>query len=192
MGTTWDASCWSTGSTVTLEGLNRVLVAAEREVARRRSEPQFALFGADLLSSGAFAPARSRLEAVSRISSLTGSPPEELGPGSKERKSVLVNLAAGLGVDLDTSAPKPELGGTIAQALSVDWDEACWSAGHTITLIGLNRLLQGGEARLAGTQPSRGLFMSPRHEAAALLGGSCPVPARRVGRQEVRRPNARC
>ena len=40
-----------------------------------------------------FKPAVSKIEAVNRISVLTGSGVEDLGPGSKERKRVLINLA---------------------------------------------------------------------------------------------------
>lgn len=44
------------------------------------------------------------------MSALTHSPPQTLGPGSKERKSALVDLAHGLHLDVDTSLTKPELG----------------------------------------------------------------------------------
>ena len=43
-----------------------------------------------------FVPARNKLEVVARISNLTNSGPEYLGPGSKERRSVLFNLARGM------------------------------------------------------------------------------------------------
>src|SRR3954452_844333 len=94
-------------------------------------------------------PARSKIEAVARIAALTHGEPERLGPGSKERKSVLVNLAAGLRFPVDSSAPKPDLGNQISRHLGVKWDESCWSTGQTITLEGLNRLLLGAEAYLA-------------------------------------------
>lgn len=95
-----------------------------------------------------FAPAKSKLEAVVRISQLTNSGPEVLGPGSKERKSVLVNLARGLALPVDTSLSKPELGAEIATGLGVEWTPDCWSAGQTITLVGLNLLLHAGWTRL--------------------------------------------
>ena len=40
-----------------------------------------------------FQPARSKIEAVTRIAALTNAPKEWLGPGGKEHKSVLINLA---------------------------------------------------------------------------------------------------
>ena len=44
-------------------------------------------------SGNGLVPACNKAEAVTRLSALTGSAPERLGPGSKERKSLLVNLA---------------------------------------------------------------------------------------------------
>lgn len=126
-----------------------------------------------------FVPARSKLEAVSRISALTHSPPERLGPGSKERKSVLVNVAAGLGLDVDASKPKPDLGEQIAAALGVSWDQSCWSTGQTITLDGLNNLLQGAEARIA-RPAGPGSFLSARDEASALLTALADALPRRM------------
>ena len=168
MGVEWDATCWSTGSTITLDGLNRILDGAQRRLTLQR----IALSWSSSTARGdaAFTPARSKLEAVSRLSALTGAPPETLGPGSKERKSALVNLAIGLEIRVDTSAPKPALGAAIATAIGADWDTQCWSAGHTITLEGLNRLIRAAERfqRDRG-QIAHGLFLSARDEAGALL-----------------------
>lgn len=85
--------------------------------------------------------ARTKLEAVNRISELTDSGPEELGPGSKERKSVLENLYRGLGFGTPPKASKSELGRILADKLDIDWDRHCHSTGETISLTGLNRLL---------------------------------------------------
>ena len=116
-----------------------------------------------------FVPARSKLEAVTRISALTGSAPETLGPGSKERRSVLSNLASGLGITVDPRANKPALGAQICEALDARWDESCWSAGHTITLVGLNRLLEAAERGLASRNERPGIFTSAKAEGLALL-----------------------
>jgi len=130
------------------------------------------------------ASARSKLEAVSRISALTHSPPERLGPGSKERKSVLVNLAQGLGLSVNVTANKPDLGAQIANALEVPWDHNSWSAGHTITLVGLDRLLSGAEVRLdLRDRIETGLFYTATDEAVALLRVlATAVPAHMDGR----------
>jgi hypothetical protein len=167
IGANWDESCWSVGQTITLDGLNRLLEAGEEWLSWRRDASRSALF--ELIGGPTeFVPARSKLEAVSRISALTRSPPETLGPGSKERKSVLVSLARGLGLSVDTGKSKPELGEQIAAALGVTWDQSCWSAGQTITLDGLNILLHGAEARVA--RPAEpGYFLSVRDEASALV-----------------------
>ena len=88
-----------------------------------------------------FIPARNKLEAVARISQLTNSGPETLGPGSKERRSVLENLAKGLHMSPDSYESKQELASAIAKRLNVEWTSRCESVGQTITLIGLNLLL---------------------------------------------------
>ena len=168
LGVGWDTSCWSTGSTVTLEGLNRILGGAESHITAQRRAPQLEVIAP--ASSASFTPARSKLEAVSRISALTGSAPQTLGPGSKERKSALADLANGLGIEVDARANKPALGAAIAGAIGANWDEDCWSAGHTITLEGLNRLLAAAERfQHRRGRAQRGLFLSVRDEAGALL-----------------------
>jgi hypothetical protein len=99
--------------------------------------------------SDLFVPAKSKLEAVGRISNLTGSGPEDLGPGSKERKRVLVNLAHGLHLSLNVAAlTKQQLGEQILTAIGGHWAGDCESAGQTVTLIGLNRILEFAEQRL--------------------------------------------
>ena len=89
-------------------------------------------------------PAADKFEAVNRLSRAAGGGPETLGPGSKERKSVLVTVARSLALDPGVeSLSKPELGRAIAGAVGATWDESCWSTGSTITLEGLNRILEG-------------------------------------------------
>ena len=95
-----------------------------------------------------FIPARNKLEAVARISALTGSGPEYLGPGSKERKSVFSNLAAGLKIETKGDETKQELGALIARSLGVKWTAECESVGQTITLKGLNLLLEAASLRI--------------------------------------------
>ena len=96
-----------------------------------------------------FVPARNKLEAVARISNLTNSGPETLGPGSKERKSVLTNLAQGINLKVDESDSKQELAAKIAQNLGKAWTPDCESIGQTITLKGLNLLLEAATFRLS-------------------------------------------
>lgn len=95
-----------------------------------------------------FLAAKNKLEAVVRLSNLTSSGPESLGPGSKERKSVFENLATGLQIDFSPSETKQLLAKLIAERLGATWDSTCESIGQTITLEGLNRLLKGAEAKL--------------------------------------------
>jgi hypothetical protein len=95
-----------------------------------------------------FVPARNKLEAVARISNLTDSGPEVLGPGSKERKTVLTNLAIGLSLDLKDEETKQETAKRIATYLRVSWTPDCESIGQTITLKGLNLLLEHSSKHL--------------------------------------------
>lgn len=170
LGASWTPAAWSRGSTITLHGLNTLLEASTNELHRRAVLTALEERAAGELGFGGFRPARSKLEAVNRISALTRSGPQTLGPGSKERKSVLVNLAQGLGLDVDTDQRKPELGAAIADRLGVVWMNEAWSSGQTITLYGLNTLLAGGERRLGVLGMSASdAFVTPRDEAEALL-----------------------
>ena len=179
----WDETCWSAGHTITLTGLNQLLGGAQRSIAGNRSAPSSCCSSPSSRSRASSCPPAAS-EVVTRISALTQSPPETLGPGSKERKSVLVNLAQGLGLTVDTSANKPDLGAQFAAALDVPWDETCWSAGHTITLAGLNLLLAGAELRIgARGRAEAGLFFAARDEALALVESlALAVPGHMDGR----------
>lgn len=111
--------------------------------------------------------ATSKLDAVNRISDLTGSGPESLGPGSKERRSVFENLYRGLGYgEPPSSQSKPRLAGAILERLGGVWDDSCWSSGYTVTLEGLNRLLLLASIRL-GVRSAQS--PPPAREAALLL-----------------------
>lgn len=132
--------------------------------------------GLDDARWAAFQPAPSKIEAVNRISNLTGSGPERLGPGSKEQKSVLVNLARNLAPHVDTGLSKTKLGAALADELGAPWSTACESTGETISLTGLNTLLAGAELRLGQLGASRAMLLgTPEQEgkalAAALLDG---------------------
>ena len=91
-----------------------------------------------------FVPARNKLEVVARISNLTNSGPEILGPGSKEHRSVVFKLARGMGLPVDDSDTKQGLAEKIVQAAGFQWGSDCESIGQTITLKGLNLVLQAG------------------------------------------------
>ena len=82
---------------------------------------------------------------------LAGDPVEPLGPGSKEKRSALESLGRVVGLDLVGVRTKSECGRQIATRLDVVWDLDCYSAGDTITLIGMNRLLDEIDQR--GMQP---------------------------------------
>ncbi|EFQ84273.1 hypothetical protein HMPREF0063_10989 [Aeromicrobium marinum DSM 15272] len=185
LGMAWTPDCWSAGHTITLVGLNRLLSGTHREVKRRETLSQGS-------SSRHPVPARSKLEAVTRISSLTDGPPQTLGPGSKERKSVLTDLADGLGAPVDVTLDKPRLAEALVNHLGGSWDDSCWSTGSTITLEGLNRVLIGAERRLKADSPVvGGMFSSPAKEAQALLAVVADaVPVRMDGRRSVEEMHA--
>ncbi|HLR57672.1 MAG TPA: hypothetical protein VK098_05765 [Beutenbergiaceae bacterium] len=111
--------------------------------------------------------ATSKLDAVNRISALTASGPESLGPGSKERRSVFENLYRGLGYGQPSpSHSKPQLAGEMLERLGGEWDNSCWSSGYTVTLEGLNRLLLLASFRLGARTPQA---PTPAREAQLLL-----------------------
>src|SRR5687768_125796 len=86
--------------------------------------------------------AQSKAEANARMYELAGLPVEPLGPGSKEKRSALEAFGRAVGLDLTGVRTKVVCGGEIAAKLDVAWDTACYSAGDTITLVGMNRLLE--------------------------------------------------
>lgn len=187
----WEAGYVDKAS-VTLQGLNALLQAASvaytdgslRRVAARSttglSGPEWA----------AFNPARSKIEAVTRIAGLTGAPREWLGPGSKEHKSVLLNLAANLLPNdprIDTTS-KHRLGASLAEVLSAPWSSDFTATGQTIKLTGLNAILAGAERRLGRLgEVVTDAITTPEAEgdalAAALLAS---LPVQWDARQAVR------
>ena len=105
-----------------------------------------------------FVPARNKLEVVARISNLTNSGPEYLGPGSKERRSVLFNLARGMSLSVKDSDTKQSLAKKIVQNLGYQWSSDCESIGQTITLKGLNLVLLAGSEYFAKLGPRSSLI----------------------------------
>lgn len=169
----WDPSVHTIRNKVTLAGLNQLLEGATDafhagEMARVAATGPASLTGPGWAS---FQPAVSKIEAVTRIARLTNSPEEWLGPGSKEHKSVLVNLADRLlpGARLDRSS-KTRLARDIAEELGVPWTDTCYSTGETISLEGLNTIMAGAERRMGrlGTTAAH-LLTDPRSEGAALV-----------------------
>ncbi len=159
-------------NTVSLAGLNALLRGATdayRRGALQRLSGQRPAGLADPRWA-AFEPARSKIEAVNRISVLTGSGPEWLGPGSKEHKRVLINLASSLAPHLDTQLSKTKLGAALAAEFDAPWTDACISTGETISLVGLNTLLAGAELRLGRLGVARAMLLgTPEEEAQALV-----------------------
>jgi hypothetical protein len=104
--------------------------------------------------------ASTKAEAVARMYFLGNRVPESLGPGSKEKKSALVALGRFVQIDLGHVPGKHECGRLIADAVGVPWDESCVSAGDTVTLTGLNRLVDGAVAAhiKSGARPIRSLI----------------------------------
>lgn len=74
---------------------------------------------------------------------LGGVAPEPLGPGSKEKRSAFEALGRSLGLELSSVPGKVECGRRIADVARVRWDQSCYSVGDTVTLVGLNRLVDG-------------------------------------------------
>ncbi|MDN4473374.1 DUF262 domain-containing protein [Demequina zhanjiangensis] len=90
-----------------------------------------------------YVSAASKAAAVARMYYLGGVPQQPLGPGSKEKRSAFEALGSAVGLSLEGVAGKVECGRRIASVVRVRWDDSCYSNGDTVTLIGLNRLVDG-------------------------------------------------
>jgi hypothetical protein len=132
-GQEWDDDCDSRnapsggGSTVTLEGLNRVLGASISVLTK---------------------PAATKQEALDRIGRLICRPGRKVSVGSSEPREVFLDIAIALELLVDLSATKPELAEHIARAGGEGWDDSCDSrgsrsgGGSTVTLRGLNQVIR--------------------------------------------------
>lgn len=143
---------FSAGSSADLAStLARIIVnrKAQQQHVVRKTRPSTLLAGTD-----PEAWANTKLVAVNEISALTNSGPETIGPGSKERKSVLENLHRGLGFGEPPQMTKTDLATFLAGKMSVhEWGRDCTSTGETITLRGLNLLLAAARKRLENQAP---------------------------------------
>jgi len=172
LGVEWRPAAHTVLNKVTLAGLNTLLEGATEAYRRGSLEQVARSMPSTLVGPGwaAFNPAVSKIEAVTRIAGLTGAPDEWLGPGSKEHKSVLTNLADRLlpSVGLDRSS-KTRLGRALAREFSVVWSDSCASTGETISLEGLNTILAGAERRLGrlGSTAAE-ILATPEAEGKAL------------------------
>lgn len=136
-------------TSVTLDGVNHLLEAATTaaqsgQLTRVPVNPDSPFGGSAWVD---FVPAKSKIEAVTRIAAITRSPREWLGPGSKEHKSAILNLAYGLfpaDPHIDTST-KHKLAASLARRLEIAWSDSYVATGQTIKLVGLNVLLAGSE-----------------------------------------------
>lgn len=168
----WDEDRFSYRSTVSLAGLNALLEGAshayqEGSLQQVRDQGPASLGGPEW---SAFRPARKKIEAVTRIAALTDAPPESLGPGGKERKSVFANLAQALFPDLRIEKmTKTLLGRALADHLDVPWTDECYSTQQSVSLTGLNTILAGAERHLGllGTSLAD-LLRTPLNEGDAL------------------------
>ncbi|WP_020014169.1 DUF262 domain-containing protein [Promicromonospora sukumoe] len=88
-----------------------------------------------------YTSANSKASAVARMYVLGGRAPEPLGPGAKEKRSAFEALGTAIGMDLVDVRSKHRCAAAIADAVGVEWDTGCWSAGDTITSVGINRLV---------------------------------------------------
>lgn len=177
----WRNSLYLDRHKITLEGLNALLEGASTAYRngslRRLTEMRPAVLDGPEWQQ--FVPSRSKIEAVNRISALTGSGAERLGPGSKEHKRVLINLVNKMGLEIPITT-KHGTAQALAREFNTPWSDICVSTQGTITLIGLNVLLAGAERRLGRLGIDRALLLgTPEEEgralAAALADGFTPT-----------------
>lgn len=95
---------------------------------------------------------RTKQEALDRLSALLGVERLVVGKGSTEPKRAFVLAIERLGLPISTALRKPELGQAIAAAAGLPWGPECDSrhtpsgGGGTVTLAGLNRVIEAVEA----------------------------------------------
>lgn len=147
LGVSWREGRHFREGVVTLSGLNTLLKGASHELLKLSSSAHIpeSSINEVLLAFPDFKPATSKLEVVNRISDLTNSGPETLGPGSKERKSVLTNLAIRIGQPELANLTKHQLAEALCFRFGVPWIQTGASTGQTLTLEGLNLVLVGAE-----------------------------------------------
>jgi hypothetical protein len=73
-----------------------------------------------------------------------------MSTGSTEPKAILLSANEILGLNLDQRLSKPKLAEAICSAALVPWDRSCWSAGSTVTSLGLTRVLRAVEILTGG------------------------------------------
>ena len=93
-----------------------------------------------------FIPAETEAEAIERIYSLTG----RSNAGTRGEKRALVALRDALQLDIDIVRTNVVLGQVLAGALDIYWDPHRYVERNTVTLDGLNALLEGATERLRG------------------------------------------
>lgn len=172
LGIPWYPTCYVDKTSLTLAGVNALLHGASLASQRGalRAPPASESSGLTGLEWADFQPAVSKIEAVTRISALTGSGPERLGPGSKEHKRVLTNLATKLLPEIDQRGmSKTRLAGAIARELGVPWGDQFISTGETIRLSGLNVILAGAERKTGRLGLAYAAGLTPEDEGAALI-----------------------
>jgi hypothetical protein len=95
--------------------------------------------------------------------------PEPLGPGSTEKRSAFEALGAAIGLDLTTVRSKHKCAESLARALDAEWDAGCWSAGDTVTLLGMNRLVDAASrARIASVEAAEATSLVERLLSAGI------------------------
>ncbi|HEY3545162.1 MAG TPA: hypothetical protein VGK17_03620 [Propionicimonas sp.] len=172
LGAGWQADRDSIGLQVTLDGLNTLLRLSTRELwfTSKRQSVDAGSYGDVLRSFPAFRPALDKQEAVDRLSDLAGVARDRLGPGGKEHRITLDELARRVAPDLlDDSAArrsKHAMVAALCQRLSVPWLTTAASTGQSVTLEGLNLLLAGAERRLSVASSG---WSTPEEEGSALL-----------------------
>jgi 5-methylcytosine-specific restriction endonuclease McrA len=96
---------------------------------------------------------RTKQELADAVADLLGVPPDELGPGSKEHRVLLEDIARAL--CLRTYGTKHELAERILRELGAAWDDRCYSAGDTVQSEAFARMYDALSARMG---PERAEF----------------------------------
>jgi hypothetical protein len=87
-------------------------------------------------------PSGSKREVVSRLAALVGIAEANLGPGGKERKQLIEDVAGYLGLGVDLAQSKPALLRSVIEELGGRWEARFASRGDTLQVSGLDELLR--------------------------------------------------
>jgi hypothetical protein len=85
---------------------------------------------------------KTKADINAELADLVGVDPPHMSTGSTEPKQIFILINDVLGLGLTTKLTKPQLARAIVEASGAAWTPDCESRGSTVTLLGMERVLQ--------------------------------------------------